>query len=104
MIDINWLRSFRIYNFAVFDFVVSYLGIYFLSPLLSKIFRLVRLDIPRVSWLYFTLPLGIIFHISFRTFTPLTKELLDPQQGIVIKVLIFLLLILALRGIKIIKK
>lgn len=104
MIDINWLRSFRIYNFAVFDFVVSFVGIYFLAPLLSKLFRVFKLDIPRASWLYFTLPLGIIFHIAFKTFTPLTKYLLDPQQGIVIKVVIFLLLILALRGIKIIKK
>ncbi|MBU0577776.1 hypothetical protein KKF73_04385, partial [Patescibacteria group bacterium] len=88
MNPIEFLRQFRISGYAVFDFVVAFLGIYLLSPLLSKIFLKLRIDIPRKSWLFLTLPIGIAVHLLVGEMTPMTKNFLDINSHYILKILI----------------
>lgn len=104
MNTIDFLRQFRIGEYAIFDLVASFLGIYLLSPLLSKIFRKVRLEIPKKNWLFLTLPIGILTHILVGKITPMTRDFLDLQGNYILKIIIIGLLILGIKGIKIIKK
>lgn len=102
--DIEYLRSFRIVGFAIFDFVVSFLGIFILSPLLSKLFSFMHISIPKKNWIFLTLPIGVLFHLIFGSITPMTKDLLDINGNYFMKIGILSLVILGLRNIKIIKK
>ena len=103
MFNVTYLRSFKILDYAIFDLAASFIGIYLLSPLLTKLFSLIHLNIPRASWLYFTIPLGIIFHLIFGNYTPMTKYFLDPSGHYLLKFFIIALIILGVRGITIIK-
>ncbi len=104
MISIEYLRLFRLGEYAVFDLATSFLGIWLLSPLLSRLFRLIYLDIPLRSWLLLTLPLAILIHVLVGRYTPMTKYFLDPSAHYGLKLFIIILLILGACGIKIIKK
>ena len=99
MIPIEFLRQFRIFDYAIFDFLVSFLGIYFLAPVLSKIFLRFKVIIPRNNWLFLTLPLGIFFHLIFGRITPLTRDFISLDSHYILKVLILVSLLLGLRGI-----
>lgn len=101
---IEYLRSFKIGQYAVLDIAVSFLGIYIISPLLSKLFRVFKIEIPKISWLYFTLPIGIIFHLIFGQITPMTQYILDFKNNIPLTIFILVLFILGIKNIKIIKK
>jgi len=104
MINISFLRSFRIEGFAIFDFATAFLGMLILSPLLRWLFRKIGLEIPIRSWFFFTLPIGILTHILIGRKTPMTVDFLDPSGHYVVKVIILGLFILGLTGIKRIKK
>jgi hypothetical protein len=104
MIPIEFLRQFRLGEYAIFDFAIAFLGIYLLSPILSKIFLKFHIDIPKKSWLYLTLPIGIITHLLFGKMTPLTRNFLDIHDHYVLKIIIIGLLFLGLGGIKTIKR
>lgn len=104
MISIEFLRQFRIGEYAIFDLTTAFVGVYLASFLLSKLFRKIRVDIPRISWVLLTLPIGILTHIIIVRITPMTKNFLDIQGHYVLKIVIIGLLIFGLRGIKIIKK
>ncbi len=104
MIPIAFLRQFRLGDYAIFDFAVSFLGIYLLSPLLSKLFLKIRIDIPRQNWLYLTLPIGIVFHLIFGRITPLTRDFIDIQGHYIVKIVILGLLFIGLNDIKIVNK
>ncbi len=104
MISIDYLRQFRIAGYAVFDFAVSFLGIYLLSPLLSKLFRKIRIDIPKRNWLILTLPISIMVHLLFGRITPMTKNFLDLNGHYILKILIVGLTVLGMRSVSIIKK
>ncbi len=104
MIPIAFLRQFRLGDYAIFDFAVSFLGFYLLAPLLSKLFLKIRVDIPHQNWLYLTLPIGIVSHLLTGKITPLTRDFIDLQGHYIVKIMIIGLLFLGLRGIKIIKK
>ncbi len=95
------LRQYTIFNYAIFDIVISFGGIYLLSPILTKIFKIIKLDIPRKSWMYLVLPLSIISHIIVGTFTPMTKNFLDLNSYYVLKIVIIILFVLAIKNIKI---
>ena len=101
---IELLRQFRVGGYALFDFVVSFLCIYILAPVLSKIFHTVHIEIPRKSWLFFTLPIGIITHLAIGNRTRMTKDFLDPQGHFLLKFLIIGLFLYGLKGITILKK
>lgn len=104
MIPIKFLRQFRLFEYAIFDIIVAFLGIYLLAPLLSKIFLKLRIDIPKKSWLFFTLPIGILSHLVVGKITPMTKNFLDLHDHYALKAIIITLLILGIKDIKIIKK
>jgi len=98
---IETLRSVRVGPFALFDFALAYAGIYLIAPLLSRMFHVVKLDIPRSSWLWFTLPISVVVHLAIGTITPFTRMAIDPQGGYLIKLLLGAMLYLGARNIKI---
>jgi len=104
MLSIEFLRQFRIGEYAVFDFAASFIGIALLSPLLSKLFLKINISIPKKNWIFLTLPIGIITHLLFGSLTPMTKDFLDLQGHYLLKVLIIALILLGLRRIKRIKQ
>jgi hypothetical protein len=104
MTTLEFLRQFRLGEYAIFDLTVSFLGIYLLSPLLSKIFLKIGLNIPKQNWLFLTLPIGILFHLFFGRMTPMTVNLLDLHSNYLLKLLFLILIWLGLRGIKLISK
>ena len=104
MISIEFLRQFKLGEYAIFDLVASFLGIYLLSPFLSKIFKKIRLDIPKINWLYLTLPIGILAHLIVGKITPMTRDFLDLNSSYLLKILIVGLLFFGLKNIKIIKR
>lgn len=101
---IDFLRQFRIGGFTVFDAAASFLGIYILSPLLSKLFRFIGLDIPRKSWLCLVLPIAVVAHFLSGNLTPMTREFLDLNGYYLLKAVILVLSVLGIGGIKRIKK
>ena len=103
MPTIEYLRSFKLGEYAIFDLTVSFLGVYLLSPILSYLFRFIKLDISRAGWLYLTLPLSILIHALVGKYTPMTKYFLDPSGHYLLKIFIITLFILGLRGITIIR-
>jgi len=103
MNPIEFLRQFRLGGYAIFDFTVSFLGIYLLAPLLSKLFLQIKLDIPKQNWLFLALPISIVVHLLFQKMTPMTTGFLDLHGHYLLKIVILALLILGIRGIKIIK-
>ncbi len=104
MITIEFLRHYRVFGYAIFDLSVSFLGMGMLSPLLSWLFHLIKVEIPKRNWLLLTLPLGILVHLLVGTVTPMTKNFLDLNSNYILKILIVGLFILGMRGIKMIKK
>lgn len=104
MISIDFLRQFRIGQYALFDFAAAFVGIYFLAPLLSKLFLKLNVHIPKHNWLYLTLPIGVLVHILVGSITPLTRDLLDLHGHYLLKIVIVALVILGLRGVKIVRR
>jgi len=104
MASLEFLRQFRFGGYAIFDLIVAFLGIYLLSPWLSKVFLKLRISIPKINWLFFTLPLGILIHLLIGKITPMTRNFLDIHSHYFLKVLILGLLFLGLRNVRIIKK
>lgn len=100
MIPIEFLRQFRINGYAIFDFVVVFLFFYFASPLLSKLFLKIKIEIPKKNWLSLALPIGIVTHLLFGKITPMTRDFINTKEHYLLKVLIFILLFLGLRKIK----
>ncbi|MFA6096053.1 MAG: hypothetical protein WC788_00315 [Candidatus Paceibacterota bacterium] len=101
---LTFLRQFRIGGFTVFDTAASFLAVYLLAPLLSRLFRLAGLDISRKSWLYLVLPIGILAHSFSGNKTPMTEEFLDPKGYYFLKAVILILVILGFREIKMNRK
>jgi hypothetical protein len=97
---IDFLRQFRIGEFAVFDLAVAFLGVFLLAPFLSRLFRKIGLDIPRKSWLLWTLPIGIATHLILGRITPLTRDFLDPQGHYLSKIIIIGLVVWGAWGVK----
>lgn len=104
MISLEFLRQFHVSEYAIFDLTVAFLGIFLLSPLLSKMFLKIGVYIPKINWLFLTLPIGILVHASIGQMTPMTKQFFSWPGNFWLKVSILALLILGLRGIKIMKK
>ena len=104
MIPIEYLRQFRFNGYAIFDFVVVFIGMYLLAPLLSKLFLKLRIDIPRKNWLFLALPIGIITHLLVGKITPMTRDFINLNDHYILKIIIISLLIIGLRGVKIVRK
>ena len=104
METLEFLRSFKILGYAIFDLIVSFGWIYLIAPRLSKLFLKIWVEISRKSWLFLTLPIGILFHIIFQNITPMTRNLFDINNFYLIKILMIILLIFWLKDIKLVKK
>lgn len=104
MLSIEFLRQFRFFGYAIFDLVASFLGMGLLAPLLSRLFRKLNVRIPKMSWIYWTLPIGVITHILVGKFTPMTKNFLDLNSNYILKIIIIGSLVLGFKGVKMLKK
>lgn len=106
MFSIEYLRRFRIGPFTIFDTVSAYLGILLLAPLLSWLASKINLKIPVVSWIWFTMPLSVIFHILFNQSTPVIKILTDPSlpQFYVVLLVLLIMAYIGFRKISIIPR
>ena len=104
MTTLEYLRQFRFLGYAIFDLGVSFLGMLILSPLLTMLFRKAHIEIPWWSWVLFTLPLGIVFHLAFNAMTPMTKQFLNLNGDYVLKAVIVAFCILGALGVRSIKK
>lgn len=102
--SLEFLRQFRIGGYAIFDLAVSFLALYLLAPLLSKLFLKIKLNIPKLNWLFLTLPISIVIHLLVGNITPMTKNFFDLNAHYVLKILILGSLYLGIRGVKIIPK
>lgn len=100
MISIKYIRQFRIGGYAIFDLVFVYFGMYLLSPLLTRIFQKIGIDIPHKNWLYLALPIGILVHVLIGQITPMTKNFFNLNDNLILKIIIVLMVIMGLRGIK----
>ena len=96
---LEFLRSFRIGPFAIFDFTVSYLGFYILSPIIIKIFNFLGITITRANIMWLVLPISILTHILVGTYTPLTKMFLETGNYFILKLVILYMLYKGLEGI-----
>ncbi len=97
MITIEYLRSFRIGNLAVFDFSTTYLGIYLLVPLLNKLITFTGRQLTHWQWMLLVLPISILFHLATGNMTPLTKLAIDPYSGYFFKIILLAMLYFGLR-------
>ncbi len=104
MIPIEFLRQFHIGEYAIFDFVVAFAGVYLFSLLTRKIFLKLRLDISTRSWMFLVLPISIAAHLIVNEMTPMARNLIDLHGHYLLKIIIIGLLLLGIRGIKIIRK
>lgn len=104
MITLEFLRHFRFAGYAIFDLAVSFLGIYLLSPLLSKLFLKIKIRVPKISWLYLTLPLSILIHLLVGKMTLMTKNFIDLQSNYLLKTIVIILFVFGLKDIKINRK
>lgn len=95
---IAFLRQFRLGPFAIFDTVLSYVGFFLLAPLLSKLFLKFHLSIPRSSWLWWMLPISVVFHLIFRQETALMKLLVSSDWSFVIVVSLVVMIFMGARG------
>ena len=100
MVDLVYLRHFRIGPYAMFDFVVSYLGIFLLAPLLSAACSKIHLNISRSGWLWLTLPLSIVFHIIFSQQTPFMKALINPNHYYVEAIVVLFMVYMGLKNVR----
>lgn len=103
MISIAFLRQFRIGQFTIFDTLLAYIGVLILSPMLTWLVLRLHIKIPMISWLWFTLPLSVIFHIIFRQSTPVIKILEDPKN-VQFYFTIIILLFMIYMGVRKIRK
>lgn len=69
MVSLQSLRSVRLLNVALFDVIVSAIGLWFVSRRLHN-------DIEWWRALVLAIPVGVLVHIVFGISTPLTDEIL----------------------------
>ena len=97
---IEVLRKYRVLDYAIFDLSLSFIGIYLLSPLLIRIFKKFDLRTDKITWIILTLPLSILIHALVGSYTLMTKRFLDPYGNYLLKLFILLLVLVALKRIR----
>ena len=76
MISIKGLRSLRIFGIALFDLILSFIGMIILFLILWKLhFPMLNKYRFIISGIILTIPLGIIIHVIFGTNTMLNYYL-----------------------------
>ena len=84
--NIEYLRSFRVHDFAVFDFAASFVAMYLIGKHFNK---------PE-AFLYATVPLSVLVHYLTGRKTPLTQMVVGPGFYLV-KILVIALTFMALK-------
>ena len=79
MTTIEKLRSHRIGPFAVFDFVATYVAVWYGAP---------HLKLPRKRAMWLAIPAGIIVHELLGLKTPLNKMVVGPGTNILAQAVI----------------
>jgi len=100
--QLGFIFGFRLGPFRMFDFVGTYLVVFLLSPLLTKVALRFRLKIGKIQWLWLLLPISALVHLMINQDTALVRMLLDPNDYHIVKVLIIFMLIMGIKDIKII--
>lgn len=100
MDTIDSLRQYRIVGFAIFDFAVSFLAMFILSPLLSWLFKKIGIYVPKKNWVLLTIPLSVVAHVLVGKITPFTQYFLDLHGHYLIKLIVIGFVILGLKDIK----
>ena len=80
---IDYLSSFRVMNYAVFDFIASFIGMF----ILAKIFKL-----NMKKSMLLTIPLSVVSHILVDNITPLTKQTIGEGNYLVKLIMIILII------------
>lgn len=96
---IDLLRQYRVGPFAVFDFVISYLGFYLLSPFIIKLFLFFNLKINKTGIMWLVLPTSILVHILVGEYTPLTKMFLDGSEYYLVKAIVIFTIYMGIKEI-----
>lgn len=104
MITLEYLRHFRLFEYAIFDLGVSFLGMAIIAPLLSRLFLKMNISVPKINWAFLTLPLGIAVHLLVGRITPMTANFLDLHGHVALKLVVLISVLLGIQGIKIIRK
>jgi hypothetical protein len=99
MNTIDYLRQYRVGQFAILDFTAAFIGIYLISPLIIRLFKLVGIKFQISNLMWLTIPISIIFHILFSTNTPLTKMFLDPSGYYLLKIAVTLMVYMGFKGV-----
>ena len=100
MTTLEYLRHFHLFSYAIFDLGLSFIGMYLISGFLSKLFKKIHIIIPKINWVYLTLPIGILVHIIVGTYTPMVKDFLNINSHYILKIVILIFLFLGLKGIR----
>lgn len=100
VVDIVYLRQFKIGPYAIFDVVVSYIGIYLIAPLLTAVFVKIHLYISRRGWVWLTLPLSVFFHVIFNQQTPFMKALINSDHYFIEAIVLLFMLYMGLKNIR----
>ncbi len=88
MVSIEYLRSFRLAGYALFDFTLAFFGMALAAPLLSWLFKKMGILVPKKNWVILTLPISVLAHVLAGNYTPLTKNFLDPSGHYFVKLII----------------
>lgn len=100
MFNLEYLRSFRIIDIAIFDVVVSYIGVYLVSPLLIRFFRKFKINTTKQTWLWLMFPISVVVHLLVGQQTTLVKMILDPSNYFAIKLIILFMIIMGFKQTK----
>jgi hypothetical protein len=96
---IEYLRQFRVGPFAIFDFAISYLGVYLLSPYIIRFFAYFNISITQASIIWLVLPISILIHIILGNYTPLTKMFIDIYGYYFLKIIVLYMVYAGLKGV-----
>ena len=81
---LEYLRSFRICNFAIFNFVASFLAFYLIA---------IYFTLPIIPMMLLVLPIAVLVHLVIGQITPLTEMFLTETY---VKVIILLMLVIGI--------
>ncbi len=89
--------SFLGYQFAIFDFVSSFLGTFLLIQLIRIFYPRILREIISIPTLYlWTIPIGIVVHLLVGQQTPLNRAFLNLKGDYVMKLIILVLIMAGL--------
>lgn len=104
MESIEYIRSFRVFEYAIIDLILSFWWVYLISWRLSRLFLKYWISIPKMNWLYLTLPIWIIIHILTNSYTPMTMNFLNINDYYILKFIILFSLTMGVYNITLTKK